>query len=147
MEYEFYNQLVVEHRNSMILIGILVFVFVVIGFFVVEFYVRKKLDCPYFNIGKLKFSPTLLMLIPLIFVLIYFPTKVYQCNYDINNFAYETYVGDLEYSESSVKLRDINVTVFVGKGHEIIPKGSGYGMVVYSQEAHVVVYYEPLNRT
>ena len=145
MEYERFKQLVVEHRNSMILIGTLVLVFIMIGFFIVEFYVRRRLDCSYFIVGKFKFSPTLLMLVPLILVLIYFPTKVYQCNYDINNSVYETYIGDVEHSESSVKLEDVDLTIFVGKGHEIIPKGSSYGMVVYSQKAHVLVYYEELN--
>ena len=72
MDYNRFNQIVVEHRNSMILIGIISLVFVLAALLVVEFYVRRNLDCPYFTIGKLRFSPTLLMLIPLIFILIFF---------------------------------------------------------------------------
>ena len=147
MEYERFNQMVVEHRNSMILIGTFVLMFIVVGFYIVEFYVRRQLDCPYFKVGKFRFSPTLLMLIPLILTLIFFPIKVYQCNYDINNLAYETYIGDVEYSKSSVKLEDVDLTFFVGKGHQIIPLGSSYGMVVHSQKAHVVVYYKQLDPT
>lgn len=145
MEYDRFNQLVAEHRNSMVFIGVSILVFVAIGFLVVEFYVRRELDCPFFNIGKLRFSPTLLMGIPLIFVLIYFPIKVHQCNYDINNLNYETYVGEVEYSESSVKLMDNGISIFVGKGHGIIPQGNGYGKLIYSQKSHVVVYYEPIS--
>ena len=142
MEYSRFNQLVVEHRNSMILIGAVVLACVVVGLLVVEFYVRRKLDCPYINIGKLKFSPTWLMLIPLLLTLIYFPMKVCQCNHDINNSAYETYVGNVEYSESSVKLVDESISFFVGKGHEIVPPGKGYGKVIYSRKSRVIVYYE-----
>lgn len=141
MDYNSFNQLVLDHRNSMIFIGILVLVFVLIGMFIVEFYVRRKLDCPYFEIGILKISPTLVMLIPLIFVLIYFPNKIQQCNYDIHNSSYETYIGEVEYSESSIKLIDDDVTIFVGKGHEIVPQGNSYGTVIYSTKSHVVVFY------
>ena len=146
MDYNSFNQLVLDHRNSMIFIGILVLVFVLIGMFIVEFYVRRKLDCPYFEIGILKISPTLVMLIPLIFVLIYFPNKIQQCNYDIHNSSYETYIGEVEYSESSVKLIDDNISIFVGKGHEIVPSGKHYGKIIYSSKARVIVSYEPQNQ-
>ena len=142
MDYDVFNQLVNQHKNSMILIGILVLIFVIIGFFVVEFYVRQALECQYFEFGKMKISPTLLMIIPLMFVVIYFPIKVYECDYDINNMSYEIYVGEVEYSESSVKLRDEGISIFVGKGHEICPRGINYGKVVYSSKSHVIVYFE-----
>ena len=142
MEYQSFNQLVIEHRNSMILIGALVLIFVIIGVLVVELYVRRELDCRYFKIKSLKISPTMIMLIPLLFVVIYFPIKVYQCNYDVKNESYETYIGEIEYSESSVKLNNENRTFFVGKGHEIVPPGISYGMVVYSTKSHVIVFYE-----
>lgn len=145
MEYDHFNRIVSEHKNSMILIGILVLLFVIIGLLVIEFYVRRKLDCPYFTIGKIRFSPTLLMLIPLFFVIVYFPVKISQCNYDINNSAYESYTGIVEYSESSIKLTDEDITIFVGKGHEIVPQGINYGTVLYSQKARVVVFYQPDN--
>lgn len=141
MDYNHFNEIVIEHRDSMILIGIVALVFVLAALLVVEFYVRRELDCPYFTIGKLKFSPTLLMLIPLIFILVFFSIQIYQCNYDVTHTSYETYTGAVEYSESSIKLIDENTTIFVGKGHEIVPRGSSYGTVVYSTKSHVVVFY------
>lgn len=142
MDYNHFNQIVIEHRNSMILIGIVSLVFVITALLVVEFYVRRELDCSYFSIGKIKFSPTLLMLIPLIFVFIFFPIQIYQCNYDVAHSSYETYTGSVKYSESSVKLIDEDISIFVGKGHEIVPEGESYGMVVYSTKSHVVVFYK-----
>ena len=130
----------------MMLIGIVSLVFVLIALLVVEFYVRRELDCPYFAIGKIKFSPTLLMLIPLIFVLVFFPIRIYQCNYDVAHTSYATYTGPIEYSESSVKLRDEDITIFVGKGHEIVPNGESYGTVVYSTKSHVIVFYKSDNQ-
>ena len=141
MDYNRFNQIVIEHRNSMISIGIVSLVFVLAALLVVEFYVRRNLECPYFTIGKLRFSPTLLMLIPLIFILIFFPIQIYQCNYDVTYTSYETYNGPVEYSESSIKLIDDDVTIFVGKGHEIVPQGNSYGTVIYSTKSHVVVFY------
>ena len=147
MDYSSFSQIVVNHRNSIILIGILVLLFIIVGLFVVELYVRRKLECPYFSLGKLKFSPTLLMLIPLIFAFVFFPVKIYQCNYDLKHNAYETYVGFVEYSESSVKLTDKNTSIFVGKGHEIVPDGKNYGKVVYSTKSHVIVFFESGNKS
>ena len=143
MDYYHFNQLVLEHRNSMIAIGIVILTFITIGIFVVEFYVRRKLDCPYFQIGNFEISPTWFMIVPLVFVLIYFPIKIEQCNYDINNSSYEEYVGEIEYSESSVKLIEDNISIFVGKGHEIVPRGTHYGKIIYSSKARVIVSYEP----
>lgn len=142
MDYNHFNQIVIEHRNSMMVIGIASLVFVIAALLVVEFYVRRELDCLYFSIGKIKFSPTLLMLIPLIFVLVFFPTQIYQCNYDVAHSSYKTYTGPVEYSESSVKLTDEDISIFVGKGHEIVPEGESYGTVVYSTKSRVVVFYE-----
>lgn len=144
MEYELFSKTVIQHRNSMILIGILVLVFVIVGTLIVEFYVRRELDCPYFKIKNIRFSPTLLMALPIIFTLIYFPIEIYKCNYDIQYSSYEEYIGEVEYSSSSVKLKNCNLSVFVGKGHEIIPLGKHYGKVIYSTKANVIVYYESL---
>lgn len=145
MDYESFNQIIVAHRNSIIFIGISVFIFVIIGIVAVEIYVRGNLNFQYIKFNKLKFSPTLLMLIPLILVIVYFPIKIYQCNYDIDNLSYESYVGEVEYSESSVKLVDDKLSVFVGKYHEIVPRGITYGLVIYSEKSHVIVFYEAQN--
>ena len=72
MDYELFNKSVIEYRNTMFLIGVLVLFFVIIGVLVVELFVRGTLDCRFFEIGKIKFSPTLLMIIPVISVLIFF---------------------------------------------------------------------------
>ena len=145
MDYESFNQIIVAHRNSIIFIGISVLIFVIIGIVAVEIYVRGNLNFQYIKFNKLKFSPTLLMLIPLILVIVYFPIKIYQCNYDIDNLSYESYVGEVEYSESSVKLVDDKLSVFVGKYHEIVPRGITYGLVIYSEKSHVIVFYEAQN--
>lgn len=140
MEYNRFNQLVVAHRNSMILIGVLVLLFIIIGSFVVKLFFGKELSC--LKIGKIKISPIFFMLIPLILAIVFFSVEVYKCNYDIDNLSYETYIGEVEYSESSVKLIDINVSIFVGKWHEICPRGNSYGMVIYSTKSHVIVFYQ-----
>ena len=146
MDYRQFNSIVIEHRDSIIIIGIIILICIIICTLFIEFYVRYKLDCPYFEIGKFKFSPTLLMLIPFILVITYFPIRVSLCNYDVNNLSYETYIGEVEYSESSIKLIDANISIFVGKGHEIVPQGNHYGMVIYSTKSHVVVLYEPRSK-
>lgn len=141
MEYEKYNAIVLEHRNSLILIGVLVFTMCVVGMLVIEFYVRRELGCKYFYIKQWKFSPTFIMFIPLIVVIICFSIQIHKCNLDIRNELYDTYIGEVEYSSSSVKIKD-NFSVFVGKGFEIIPKGKHIGKCVYSHNAHVIVYWE-----
>lgn len=144
MNYQLFNKTVTEHRNSLILIGVIVFIFAIIGVFVVEFYVRRELDCKYFEIKNFKIAPTILMVIPIIAILVYFPVKIVQCNRDVKNLAYEEYIGEVEYSSSSVKFHDADFSVFVGKGHEIVPAGKHYGKVVFSRESRVIVYYEQL---
>lgn len=142
MNYDLFNQTVIEHRNTLILIGVLVLLFTIIGTLVIEFYVRRSLDCQFFEIGKLKLSPTLLMVIPIIFILLFFPIKMYHCNKDIEEMTYVEYVGQVKYSASSVKLTDAGLSFFVGKGYEKIPQGLSDGKVIYSKRSKVIVYYE-----
>ena len=144
VEYEKYKALVLDHRNSLILIGVLVFAICIIGIFVVEFYVRRKLGCRYFHIRHRKISPTLIMLIPLTAIILVFSIQIHQCNLDIDNNLYKTYIGEVEYSSSSVKLKD-EFSVYVGKGFELIPKGKHRGKCIYSQNAKVIVYWEELS--
>lgn len=146
MNYELFNQTVIEHRNTLILIGVLVLLFAIIGTLVIEFYVRRSLGCQFFEIGKLKFSPTLLMIIPIIFILIFFPIKIYQCNKDIEEMAYVEYVGQVKYSESSVKLIEEDLSFFVGKGQDKVPKGTSYGRVIYAKRSKVIVCYEQIDK-
>lgn len=77
----------------------------------------------------------------------FFPVKIYQCNYDVTYASYEIYTGAVEYSESSIKLIDEGITIFVGKGHEIVPRGNSHGTVVYSTKSHVVVFYVSDNQS
>ena len=146
MDYKLFNQAVIEHRNNLILIGVLVLIFIIIGILVVEFYVRRILDCRFFKIGKHRFSPTVLMSIPVVFVLLYFPIEISKCNADIKEMAYVEYIGQVKYSESSVKLLDDGLSFFVGKGHEKIPKGINYGKVVYSKRSKVIVCYKSIGQ-
>ena len=146
MDYGLFNQTVIEHKNTLILIGVLVLLFTIIGTLVIEFYVRRSLNCQFFEIGKIKFSPTLLMIIPIVLILIFFPTKLYQCNKDVEETAYVEYVGQVKHSESSVRLIDDDLSFFVGKGHEKVPKGTNYGKVIYSKRSKVIVYYEQLDK-
>lgn len=144
MEYEKYNEIVLEHRNSLALIGGLVLAFCIIGILVIEFYVRRNLGCRYFHFKQWKIAPTLFMLIPLIATILYFSTQIYKCNLDIKNHSYDVYKGEIEYSSSSVKLKD-KFSVFVGKGFELIPRGKHIGKCIYSHNAKVIVYWEELN--
>lgn len=146
MEYELFNQYIVAHRNSIIIIGVLILIFAIIGVLVVELYVRRELGCMFFKVKNCKISPTLLMIVPIIMIFIYFPLEIYKCNYDIQNCSYEEYIGEVEYSSSSVKFNNPKWSVFVGKGHEIVPAGKHYGKVVYSTKAKVIVSYEEINK-
>lgn len=141
MDYEKYNAIVAEHRDSLILIAIVILVFWLIGVLVIELYVRQKLGCRYFYIKRWKFSPTLVMLIPLIAVGVCLSIQIHQCNLDIRNESYDTYIGEVEHSASSVKIKD-HFSVFVGKGFEMIPAGKHEGTCIYSHHAHVIVYWE-----
>ena len=144
MEYEKYNAIVLEHRNSLILIGVLVIAFCIIGALVIEFYVRRKLGCRYFNIKKWRFSPTAIMLLLLIAAILCFSIQIHKCDLDVSNESYDVYIGEVEYSSSSVKIKD-KFSVFVGKYFEIIPRGKHTGKCIYSHNAHVIVYWEELS--
>lgn len=143
MEYEKYKEIVLEHRNSLIFIGILILAMCVIGILVIEFYVRRKLGCRYFHMKQWKFSPTSIMIIPLLATILVFSVQIHKCNLDIDNNLYDTYIGEVEYSSSSVKLKD-EFSVYVGKGFELIPKGKHIGKCIYSHNAKVIVYWEEL---
>lgn len=147
MDYELFNQTVIEHKNMLILFAILTLIFIIFGALVIEFYVRRSLDCQFFKIGKLKFSPTLLMIIPIVFVVLLYSIKIYQCNKDIKEAAYLEYVGTIEYSGPSVKLTDNDLSIFVGKGYEKVPRGISIGKVIYSKRSKVIVYYNSIKQT
>ena len=146
MNYELFGRIVAEHRNSLVLMCILTLTFILIGILIIEFYVRRSLGCKFFKIGKLKFSPTWLMIIPVAAVLIFYPVKIYECNADIKESAYTEYMGNVEYSVSSVKLLDKDLSIFVGKAHEIVPAGLNYGKVIYSKRSKVIVYYTSVDK-
>lgn len=62
----------------------------------------------------------------------------------IANNSYVTYIGVCEYESESVELVGEKVTIYVGKGHEIVPRGTNYGKCIYSKHSKVIVYWEPL---
>lgn len=139
-----FNNIVLEHRNSMLVIGCVILVVGIVAVLVVELYVRGVLECKYLQFQRYKVSPTLLMLIPIAAVLIYFSIVVINCNADIANNSYVTYIGVCEYESESVELVGEKVTIYVGKGHEIVPRGTNYGKCIYSKHSKVIVYWEPL---
>lgn len=145
MNYALFDQIVFEHQKSLVIMFVVTLIFAVAGLLVVEFYVRGKLNCRFFEIGKFKFSPTWLMIIPIAAIFIVYPVQICRCDNDIKNNAYVEYVGKVEYSSSSVKFIDGGFYVFVGKGHKIVPDGLSYGKVIYAKQSKVIVYYEKMN--
>lgn len=145
MDLEQFNQIVLEYRNSMIVIGCIIFFVCIVAMFVIEFYVRGTLECKYFQLKKFKISPTSLMLIPMIVVLVYFSVVTTNCNRDIATNAYETYTGICTYKSECVYLTDAQISIYVGKGHEIVPPGDNYGKCIYAKHSKVIVHWESLN--
>ena len=146
MDYQLFNDIVTSHKNSLITIGIVFLFAAIICILVIEIYVRGELDCKYFSIGKLRFSPTILMLCLIVISSTVFSIKIAQCNKDIRDLSYEEYVGIVEYSSSSIKLDNSNITIFVGKGHELVPYGAHYGKIIYSKHSKVIVFWEPIDQ-
>ena len=140
-----FNQIVTEHRNSLIVIGGVILAFCIVGIIIVEIYVRGKMDLKYIKIKRIKFSPSLLLLIPALVTIIYFSSEVIKCNNDVRKEAYDTYVGRIEYSSSSVKLLDEDISIFVGKNNEKVPYGEHYGKCIISHDSRVIVFWEELN--
>lgn len=147
MDYELFNQAVIEYKNSLISMGVVTLVVVLIGTLAIEFYVRGSLGCRFFEIGKLKISPTLLVLIPIALILIIYSIKIYECDVDVREQAYVEYIGQVKYSESSVKLIEDKISIYVGKWSEKVPEGTSYGKVIYSKRSKVIVFYKSLERS
>lgn len=145
MDISQYNAIVLEYRNSMILIGCISLGICLIALLVVEIFVRGSLGCQYLNLGKIKISPTLLLLIPVLAIVVYFSLVVSWCNTDISTGSYVTYVGMCVYESETVILEDHDLRIYVGNGHEIIPDGQNYGKCVYSKYSKVIVFWEPID--
>ena len=144
MNYNLFKDIILEHRNSLIIIGVIFLIIIIVTALVIEIYVRGELKFEYFQFKKIKFSPTLLLIIPLIFGIIYFSFDIANCNKDIQDNSYETYIGECEYTSTSVKLKDLNLSIYVGKGHEIVPRGINYGKCIYAKHSKVIVFFESL---
>ena len=110
MDLDQFNQIVFEHRNSMIVIGCIILFVCIVAMLVIEFYVRGTLECKYFQLGIIKISPTLFMLIPMIVTLVYFSVVIVNCNKDISTSAYETYIGICTYESESVNLKEAELS-------------------------------------
>jgi hypothetical protein len=127
------------------LIGGILLCLSLIAILVVELYVRGTLECKYFKVGRYKFSPTFLLVLPIVAILFYFPYTIVECNLDISNASYETYIGDCTYEGKTIKLEGQGLSIYVGKYNEIVPSGKNYGKCIYSRRSKVIVYWESLN--
>ncbi len=146
MDIHQYNAIVLEYRNSMIVIGCISLIISLIALLVVEIYVRGKLGCRFLNLGKIKISPTLLLLIPILAMVLYYSLVISWCNTDISEGSYVTYVGVCIYESETVTLEDINLRIYVGNGHEIVPDGQHYGKCIYSKRPKVIVFWEQIDQ-
>ncbi len=129
----------------MILIGCVSLMISLIAFLVVEIYVRGVLGCRFFYLGKIKISPTLLLLVPVLAMVLYFSLVISWCNTDISEGSYVTYIGMCTYESETVILEDIDLHIYVGNGHEAIPDGQHYGKCVYSKRSKVIIFWEPID--
>lgn len=87
------------------------------------------------------------MLLPMVLVLIYFSVVIASCNKDIATNAYETYTGICTYESEAVYLAEAQISIYVGKGHEIVPPGDHYGKCIYSKRSKVIVDWQLLENT
>ena len=144
MNFENFNSIVIEHRNSMIIIGCIVFSLLLAGALFVEFYVRERLDFKYLPLGKFRISPTWFVIVLIAINIIYSLIAVKNCNEDIASGSYETYIGNCSYKERTVTLQELNLKVRVSGGHDIVPHGDSYGKCIYAKDSKVIVYWEEL---
>ena len=144
MNFENFHSIVIEHRNSMIIIGCIVFALLLAGALFVEFYVRERLDFKYLSLGKFRISPTWFVIVLIAINIIYSLIAVKNCNEDIASGSYETYIGNCSYKERTVTLQELNLKVRVSGGHDIVPHGDGYGKCIYAKHSKVIVYWEEL---
>lgn len=144
MNFENFNSIVIEHRNSMIIMGCIVFALLLVGAFFVEFYVREKLNLKYFQLGKIRISPTWFVIILIVINIIYSLIVIKNCNEDITSGSYEIYIGNCSYKERTVTLQGLNLKIRVSGGHDIVPHGDSYGKCIYAKHSKVIVYWEEL---
>ena len=139
MNFEDFNSVVLEHRNSIILIACLIVGVGLLAMFFLAAYVGG-----YFKIGKIRFPSALLLLIPILFAIICSSIEVINCNKDIMHSAYEVYVGNCIYESETVTLEELDLKIHVGLHHTIVPYGDNYGKCIYSKYSKVIVYWESI---
>ena len=139
-----FNEIVLQRKDSIIAIGVVIIIVGIIAILAVEIYVRQKLKCRYFHFGKIKLSPTLVMCIPLIIAMITIGIQINKYNLDIANASYETYIGYCTYESNAVRLHERKLSIVVGKGCTRVPRGTNYGKCIYSKRSRVIVYWESL---
>ncbi|MBE5922658.1 MAG: hypothetical protein E7269_07895 [Lachnospiraceae bacterium] len=146
MDIDTFNQIIIEHRDSILLIGIIILIMCLCGMVFVEVFLNKELGTSHFEFGKWKIRPSLIIVIVIIVDIVWTSLTIANCNADIREASYETYIGECEYNSSSVKLKECSLNIFVGKGHDIVPSGTNYGKCIYSKHARVIVYWEAINQ-
>ena len=144
MNFETYNQIVNQHMDSKILIYSIIFAICVILIVFVEIYIRRKLEFRYFEFKKFRLNPSICFVTVGILTIIICLIEVNNCKLDIQNCDYETYTGTCTYQSESVKLEESGLSIYVGKGHTTVPKGTHYGKCTYSKRARVIVDWEAL---
>lgn len=145
MDIDQYNKIVLEYRDSMVLIGCISLALCLATMLILTL-VCKRIGLTYIKIAKLKVSPSLLLLVPLFAMIIYFSSVVVQCNLDIFESSFVTYVGICKYESETVILEEENLRIYVGNGHELVPSGRNYGKCVYSKHAKVIVFWEAIDQ-
>ena len=83
-------------------------------------------------------------MIPFLALLFYNSCVVVNCNRDIAQGTYETYIGICSYKSETVDLVDAGMKLYVGNGHEIVPSGISYGKCTYSKYSKVIVGWESI---
>lgn len=145
MNNESYASIIGEYRQSIILIGCIVFAVCVIVGLIVEFYVRNELDLKFLHIGRFKFSPTWFVIAIALVSVIYTTIVVKKCDLDVKMGSYITYEGEITYESRTITLHEINMKVRVGSGYDIVPYGKSYGKCVFASNSKIIVDYDEIN--
>jgi len=147
MSNESYASVIGEYRQSIILIGCIVFVVCIVVGLIVEFYVRNGLGLKFLHFGKLKFSPTWFVVAIMLVSTIYTAVVVKKCDLDVKTGSYITYEGEITYESRTITLHGINMKVRVSSGYDIVPYGKSYGKCVFSFNSKIIVDYDEINNS
>ena len=134
-----------EHRHSIILIGIVISAACLFALLFVEIYVRGTLGLRYLEIKKLKISPSLFILLLLVCAIIFTLNDVRKIDKDIAEETYEIYIGECVHKERTVYLKGNGIKMRADNG-DIVPYGNNYGKCIYSKRSRLVVDWESIEK-